>query len=127
MQLRQAGLEEGWARMEACKAYARERLGAIPDLRFVGPADAPHILALSLPGYPSQNIVTELSGQGICISAGSACHRGKASHVLTAMGLDKRTAAGTVRVSFGPETTLEDVDALAAALLEHRKTRFPML
>ena len=127
VQLRLADLEEGWARMEACKAYAREKLGAIPDLRFVGPADAPHILALSLPGYPSQNIVTELSGQGICISAGSACHRGKASHVLTAMGLDKRTAAGTVRVSFGPETTLEDVDALAAALLEHRKTRFPML
>ena len=113
--------------MEACKAYARERLGAIPDLRFVGPADAPHILALSLPGYPSQNIVTELSGQGICISAGSACHRGKASHVLTAMGLDKRTAAGTVRVSFGPETAFEDIDALAAALLEHRNTRFPML
>ena len=127
VQLRQAGLEEDWARMEACKTYARERLGAIPDLRFVGPADAPHILALSLPGYPSQNIVTELSGQGICISAGSACHRGKASHVLTAMGLDKRTAAGTVRVSFGPETAFEDIDALAAALLEHRNTRFPML
>ncbi len=104
VQLRQAGLEEDWARMEACKAYARERLGAIPDLRFVGPADAPHILALSLPGYPSQNIVTELSGQGICISAGSACHRGKASHVLTAMGLDKRTAAGTVRVASAPRT-----------------------
>ena len=93
----------------------------------MGPADAPHILALSLPGYPSQNIVTELSGLGICISAGSACHRGKASHVLTAMGLDKRTAAGTVRVSFGPETAFEDIDALAAALLEHRNTRFPML
>ena len=127
VQLRLAGLEEGWARMEACKAYARERLGAIPDLRFVGPADAPHILALSLPGYPSQNIVTELSGQGICISAGSACHRGKASHVLTAMGLDKKTAAGTVRVSFGPETTREDIDALADALLEHKTRRFPML
>ena len=38
-----------------------------------------------------------------------------------------KTAAGAVRASFGPETTLEDVDALAAALLEHRKTRFPML
>ena len=93
----------------------------------MGPADAPHILALSLPGYPSQNIVTELSGQGICISAGSACHRGKASHVLTAMGLDKRTAAGTVRISFGPETEFADIDALAEALLEHKNTRFPML
>jgi cysteine desulfurase len=93
----------------------------------VGPGDAPHILSVSLPGYPSQNIVSELDGKGIYISAGSACHRGKASHVLTAMGLDKRTAAGTVRVSFGPETSFEDVDALFEALLAHRNTRFPML
>ena len=61
------------------------------------------------------------------VSAGSACHRGKASHVLTAMGLDKRTAAGTVRISFGPETEFADIDALAEALLEHKNTRFPML
>ena len=53
--------------------------------------------------------------------------RGKASHVLTAMGLDKRTAAGTVRISFGPETEFADIDALAEALLEHKNTRFPML
>ena len=94
------------------------------------PEDAepePFTLSVSLPGYPSQNIVTDLSDRGICISAGSACHRGKASHVLTAMGLDKRTAAGTVRVSFGPETSFEDVDALFEALLAHRNTRFPML
>ena len=96
--------------------YARERLAAIPDLRFIGAGDAPHILSVSLPGYPSQNIVSDLDAKGIFISAGSACHRGRASHVLTAMGLDKRTAAGTVRVSFGPETTREDVDALAEAL-----------
>jgi cysteine desulfurase len=125
--LRLEGLEELNARMSACRDYARERLGEIPELRFIGPADAPHILSVSLPGYPSQNIVGELGEKGIYISAGSACHRGKASHVLTAMGLDRRTAAGTVRVSFGPETSFADIDALAAALLEHKNTRFPML
>ena len=125
--LRLAGLEAGWAHMEDCKARARAALGAIPELRFIGSADAPHILSLSLPGYPSQNIVNELSSQGICISAGSACHRGKVSHVLSAMGLDRRIAAGTVRISFGPETCFEDIDALAEALLTHKNTRFPML
>ena len=110
-----------------CRAYAAQRLEEIPDLRFVGRGDAPHILCVSLPGYPSQNIVSELSGKGIYLSAGSACHRGRASHVLTAMGLDKKTAAGTIRVSFGPQTTREDIDRLASALLEHRNTRFPML
>ena len=126
-ELRLERLEEINAHLTACRDYARERLGAIPNLRFVGPADAPHILSVSLPGYPSQNIVGELDGKGICISAGSACHRGKASHVLTAMGLDRRTAAGTVRVSFGPETERADIDALAEALLAHKNTRFPML
>ncbi|MDE6935290.1 MAG: cysteine desulfurase [Oscillospiraceae bacterium] len=125
--LRRQCLEETWRHLADCRAYAVERLGEIPDLRFVGWGDAPHILSVSLPGYPSQNIVSELSGKGICISAGSACHRGRVSHVLSAMGLDKKTAAGTVRVSFGPETTREDIDQLASALLEHRRTRFPML
>ena len=60
-------------------------------------------------------------------SAGSACHKGKASHVYAAMGLDKKTAAGVIRVSFGPETTFEEIDALCAALKKHKETRFPML
>lgn len=47
--------------------------------------------------------------------------------MLTAMGLEKKTAAGTVRISFGPETELADIDALAQALAEHRARRFPML
>ena len=127
VQLRLERREEIDAHIRDLNGYARERLAAIPDLRFIGAGDAPHILSVSLPGYPSQNIVSDLDAKGIFISAGSACHRGRASHVLTAMGLDKRTAAGTVRVSFGPETTREDVDALAEALAEHRRVRFPML
>ncbi len=127
VELRARNLEEILAHTARCKAYAMERLRAIDSLRFIGAGDAPHILPLSLPGYPSQNIVSDLDAQGICISAGSACHRGKASHVLNAMGLDKKTAAGTVRVSFGPETAFEDIDALYDALLEHKRTRFPML
>ena len=127
VELRLERKEEIFRHLAECHAYARERLSAIPDLKFIGPGDAPHILSISLPGYPSQNIVGELGEQGICISAGSACHRGKASHVLTAMGLDKKTAAGTVRISFGPETTFEEIDACADALRRHHDTRMPML
>ena len=125
--LRLERLDEETAAMAALRDYAAERLTAIPTLQLVGQADAPHILSVSLPGYPSQNIVNDLSGKGICISAGSACHQGRASHVLTAMGLPKKVAAGTIRISFGPGTTREDVDALAEALREHQARRFPML
>ena len=125
--LRCEHLEETLAHMAAVKAYAEKTLLALPDVVRVGSGEAPHILSLSLVGYPSANVVTELGAQGICISAGSACHRGQMSHVYRAMGLDKKTAAGVLRVSFGPETTTDDIDALAAALRAHHDTRFPML
>ena len=125
--LRCEHLEETLAHMAAIKAYTEEKLLALDGVVRIGDGTAPHILSLSLVGYPSANVVTELGSQGICISAGSACHRGQLSHVYRAMGLDKKTAAGVLRVSFGPETTKEEIDALAKALKAHRDTRFPML
>jgi cysteine desulfurase len=127
VELRCAHLPETWQHMAAMKAYAKEKLSTIPDLTFVAAGTAPHVLAISLPGYPSQNLVNDLSEHGICISAGSACHQGKASQVTAALGLSKKIAAGVVRLSFGPETTYDEIDAAAAAILHHRNSRFPML
>ena len=127
VELRCEHLDETLAHMAAIKAYAEETLLALGGVVRVGNGQAPHILSVSLVGYPSANVVTELGSQGICISAGSACHRGQLSHVYRAMGLDKKTAAGVLRISFGPETTKEDIDVLTIALKAHRDTRFPML
>ena len=127
VELRQEHYEEQLAHMAALKEYCRAKLLDMGGVVPVGSGTAPHILAVSLVGYPSANIVTELGAQGICISAGSACHQGKASHVVSALGLDKKTAAGVIRISFSPDNTNEDVDALCAALKAHRDSRFPML
>ena len=127
VELRADHLDEKLAHVAAIKAYAEEKLLALDGVVRIGDGTAPHILSISLVGYPSANVVTELGAQGICISAGSACHRGQLSHVYRAMGLDKKTAAGVLRVSFGPETTKEEIDALVSALKVHRDTRFPML
>ena len=127
VELRMETLSEALSHMAEIKAYAVEQLTAIPDLVLVGDGEAPHILAVSLVGWPSQNIVNDLSAQGICISAGSACHQGKPSQVVAALKLPKKVAGGVIRLSFGPETTREDIDACAAALLRHHDSRFPML
>ena len=127
VELRQEHLDETLRHMADIKAYCRERLLSIPGVVPVGEGTAPHILAVSLVGYPSANIVTDLGAQGICISAGSACHQGKASHVVSALGLDKRTAAGVIRISFSPDNTTSDADALYDALKAHQAARFPML
>ena len=127
VELRCADLDASLAHMAEIKAYALDQLLAIDGVERVGDGAAPHVLAISLAGYPSANVVEDLAAQGICISAGSACHRGKASHVYEAMNLPKKVKAGVLRVSFGPETQKNDIDALAAALKAHRDTRFPML
>lgn len=127
VELRSEHLAQKLRHTAEIKEYCREKLLAIPGMVSVGNGTAPHILSMALAGYPSANIVTDLGEKGICISAGSACHRGKSSHVVSTLGLDKRTAAGVIRISFSPDTTKEDIDTLCAALKEHQASRFPML
>ena len=108
------------------KAYTLDRLRRVPGLEVVSPGDAPHICAVALPGYPSEMLVRDLSDRGICVSSGSACHKGKPSHVFAALGLPKRTLMGVLRVSFSPENREEDGDALAECLTEITKNRITM-
>lgn len=115
-------------RMKELKEYALDSLlGAIPELKRVGEGEAPHILCLTLPGYKSEVLVRVLGDMGVCVSAGSACHRGKPSHVFAAMGLPKNEMDGAFRVSFSPDNTREDVDGLREALVKARDSLFTTL
>ncbi len=127
VELRMEDLPGKLQHMAQIKAYAVERFSQIPDLEVLSHGAAPHILAVSLVGWPSQNIVNDLGSQGICISAGSACHQGRPSHVVASLHLPKRTASGVIRLSFGPETTRAEIDACAGALRRHHDQRLPML
>ena len=127
VELRLENYDEKIRHMAEMKALCLEKLLTLPDVVAVGGGTAPHILAVSLQGYPSGNIVTDLGRQGICISAGSACHKGKSSHVVAALGLPKRTAAGVIRISFSPDTGSEDIEALYEALRKHQAERCAML
>ncbi|MBR2928471.1 MAG: cysteine desulfurase [Oscillospiraceae bacterium] len=127
VELRSADLQRDMLQMHSLKGYAMEQMEEMEGVELLATGATPHILPFSLVGYPSQNVVTDLSEKGIYISAGSACHQGKASHVIEALRLPKKVAAGALRVSFGPDSSKADVDALLEALKEHRKSRFPML
>ena len=100
--------------------YAAGQLSAIPGVSLITDIStaAPHILALSLPDFSGQTIVEALGSQGVCISSGSACHRGKPSHVFAAMPIPEKVKYGAIRVSFGPESTQAEVDELVR-LLRH--------
>jgi cysteine desulfurase len=78
----------------------------------------PNTLNLSFPGLDGEAIIVGLDMEGIAVASGSACTSGatEPSHVLTAMGLSTREALGSIRVSFGRDNTLEDVDYFLAVL-----------
>jgi len=94
----------------------RQLQAKVPELRLNGPAiDAPdrlpNTLNLSLPGRDGRMLVARLDLEGVELSAGSACASGslEASHVLTAMGRSDSEARAGLRVSFGWNTSDEDV------------------
>ena len=123
-----AQLSDTIAHLKALKAYTLEQLRArVPEAEQIGRGEAPHILALTLPGYKSEVLVRVLGDQGVYISAGSACHRGKSSHVYEALSLSKPQRNGAFRVSFDRTTTREEVDAFVAALARARDTLFPSM
>lgn len=112
------------ARMGELKDYAIDRLTElVPGVVILTQGGAPHILAVSLPGYPSEMLVRALSDQGVYLSSGSACHKGKPSHVFAALGLPKRVEMGALRLSLSPDSGREDVDALAHALARIARER----
>ena len=126
--LGRATLDRDLAHMAELKDYAIERLtGTVPGIVRVGSGTAPHVLSISLPGYKSEVLVRFLSDRGVYVSSGSACHRGKASHVYASLGLPKKVLDGVLRVSFSYDTTREDVDALVRALTQAQKELFTSL
>ena len=120
--------EADTAHMEALKAYTLSRLAAeVPQVSPVVLGEAPHILALTMAGYKSEVLVRVLGDRGVCVSAGSACHRGKPSHVYAALPLTRAQRDGAFRVSFSGDTTREEVDALIDGLKYAAQTLFPSM
>jgi cysteine desulfurase len=68
----------------------------------------------------SAQLLQQFNANGICASAGSACHAnsGEPSYVLQAIGLEKNEARGAIRFSFGKDNTKEEIDR-CVALLKH--------
>ena len=87
-----------------------------PDAIVNGPEKnhAPHIISVSFPGMDGELLLFHLNQQGVAVSMGSACTSNsiEPSHVLTAMGLTEAQIEGTIRISFGLQTTEAQVDKL---------------
>jgi cysteine desulfurase len=108
--------EEDAARLGALRdRLERGLLAAVPGARVngAGAPRLPNTSSLLLEGCDAETLLVALDLEGLCASAGSACHSGstRPSGVLTALGLSPAEARATVRLSLGWTSTGEDVDA----------------
>jgi cysteine desulfurase len=78
----------------------------------------PNTLQFGVKGYDGETLLMQLDRKAIAVSSGSACTSGKTepSHVLRAMKVPDVLANSAIRVSFGKNNTMSDVDALLTAL-----------
>jgi cysteine desulfurase len=99
--------------------YAKSELLKIDGVKINSGDDASdYIINLYVPTFmTSQTVVQHLSSQfGVYVSNGSACAKGKKSHVLTAMKLNDKIIEKSIRVSFSRDTTKQDIDELVNAI-----------
>ena len=78
---------------------------------------SPFVGSYPMPEMSAMAQLVRFDALGIAVSAGSACSSSsmKPSHVMDALGLDPALAANVIRVSFGKQTTEDDVMAFADA------------
>lgn len=88
----------------------------VPEAHINFQDGVPHIASVCLPGCRSEVVLRILSDRDVYVSAGSACAKGKRSHVLTACGLPSDVIDCTIRVSFSDLNDEADIDALIEGL-----------
>lgn len=110
--------------------YAVEKLLSTSIVQINSPTHnhLPFVLNISVPGYRSETMLHFLESKGIFVSSGSACSKGKGSHVLNEMGLKREIIDSALRISFSRFNIKSDIDSLADALTEMsqklRKSKF---
>ncbi|MEG2295202.1 MAG: cysteine desulfurase family protein [Oscillospiraceae bacterium] len=98
-------------------SYLREQLNGIDSVYINSDIEAlPYILNFSVLGIRSEILLHYMEQYSVYISSGSACAKGKKSHVLKALGLSDQRIDSAIRVSFSKENTVEQLDFFIATL-----------
>lgn len=106
-----------FAKFAELKAYLLDRLAQLENIRINSDAECvPNIINFSVRGVRSEIMLHSLEEDGIYISSGSACSKGKKSGVLGALGVSDKDADCAVRVSLCADNTAAELDALCVKI-----------
>lgn len=104
-------------RVKEVRDYIKAFVEKLDRVFINSPEDAlPYILNFSVEGIRSETMMHFLASEGIYASSGSACAKGKQSHVLSAMGLPRQRTDSALRLSFSKHSTLEEAEYFCKAL-----------
>ena len=104
-------LKENYSLALECKKRLTELVSEREFVRINAENDFPFVTSISVDGIRSETLLHFLEKNGVLVSSGSACARGKKSHVLTSLSLDNAVIDSTIRVSLS-HNTVGDIDAL---------------
>jgi len=127
------GFVESLERFVRIPVFAKEMLAPLtgrliqlidqlPGVQFVGSRERrlANTVAFVVEASDSLPLLAGLDLEGICASSGSACSAGslEPSHVIEALGGEKRLANSLIRFSLGRESTLQEVECVERILPE---------
>ena len=105
---------QAYSRMEKLRDYTLQKLSGLEGVEVNSPVGGlPYLLNFSALGIRSETMLHFLAQRGIYVSSGSACAKGKQSHVLKAAGLPDSRISSAIRVSLSWENIERDTGAPA--------------
>jgi cysteine desulfurase len=109
-----SSLDRNIARIDSLRDRLRSGLKDIAGATEIASGGA--VVNIAVPKHPTEVLIRMLESRGIFVSGGSACSRGKKSHILEAMKVPHRLLSSSIRVSLSWHNSEEDIDALLDAL-----------
>lgn len=112
-------IDTNWDKLVDIRQKILDGIKDLPDVELNSPDDGyPGILNLYVKGCEGELLVYEMNENGVCVSAGSACSANTRhpSRVLRAMGHTPDRAGSSIRISYGPDTADDEIDALCQTL-----------
>ncbi len=107
-----ANLEKNLTYVSELNKYAREQLSKRTDIHIISKNEisTPYILNFTVDNLDANVFIDK--NKDLAVSNGSACTSRiiEPSHVLLAMGYDKKQCQGAIRLSFSSENTKENID-----------------
>lgn len=117
-----SGLTTKWGQTLALRNSLESQLAAIPQVKIYGEKvmRLPNTSNITMPNVNSETQLIFFDSKGFALSAGSACSSGRVDlpHVQMSMGDTEAIAKTAVRISLGPQNTIEEINTFVRLWIE---------